>query len=130
MNNQEDSESPCTRPLESVIRLLGRQWTISLILLLGKWHESIRYSVIRDELTEESNDVISDSTLSRKLSELTNLGIVTRKSYDEIPPRVEYSLTNTGITLYDILNQIADWTREQCHNGMLNITKRKALTNK
>ena len=123
MNKQAPANQSCIRPLESVVRLLGRQWTIPLILKLGEYEDTIRYSEIRENLIEESNDVISDSTLSRKLSELTKLGIVNRKSYDEVPPRVEYGLTDTGITLFHTLHQIAEWTREQCHNGALRIPK-------
>jgi len=85
---------------------------------------TIRYSELREDLTKESSDAISDSTLSRKLSELTNLGIVSRKSYDEVPPRVEYGLTDAGMTLFHTLHQIAEWTREQCHNGVLRIPKK------
>ncbi len=108
------------------MRLLGRQWTIPLILMLGECENTTRYSEIRENLTKELSDVISDSTLSRKLSELTSLGIVSRKSYDEIPPRVEYGLTITGITLFHTLHQIAEWTREQCHNGSLHIPKKES----
>lgn len=106
------------------MRLLGRQWTIPLILMLGECVSTIRYSELREDLTKESSDAISDSTLSRKLSELTNLGIVSRKSYDEVPPRVEYGLTDAGMTLFHTLHQIAEWTREQCHNGVLRIPKK------
>ncbi len=125
MNKQAHSNLSCIRPLESVVRLLGRQWTIPLILKLGEHGNTIRYSGIRENLIEESNDVISDSTLSRKLSELTKLGVVSRESYDEVPPRVEYGLTDTGMTLFHTLHQIAEWTREQCHNGALRIPKKK-----
>jgi DNA-binding HxlR family transcriptional regulator len=124
MNKQAPANQTCIRPLESVVRILGRQWTIPLILKLGEHENTIRYSEIRENLIEESNDVISDSTLSRKLSELTNIGIVSRDSYDEVPPRVEYGLTDAGMTLFHTLHQIAEWTREQCHNGMLRIPRK------
>jgi DNA-binding HxlR family transcriptional regulator len=121
MNVQSDRNPSCIKPLVSVVQLLGRQWTIPLILTLGEEKKNIRYSEIREKLIIDTNDMISDSTLSRKLSELTKLGIVARRSFDEIPPRVEYSLTNAGITLFHTLHQIAEWTREQCHSGTLRI---------
>ena len=105
--------------------MLGRQWTIPLILFLGKQAEGIRYSEIRNNLCEESSNVIGDSSLSRKLTELTNLGIIDRKSYDEVPPRVEYGLTNIGMSLFHALEQLAEWTREQCHNGTLRIPRKE-----
>ena len=127
MNLKSDGNSSCTKPLENVVRLLGRQWTIPLIMILGECENTIRYSEVRENLTKESTDAISDSTLSRKLSELTNLGVVSRKSYDEVPPRVEYGLTDAGTTLFHTLHQMAEWTRKQCHNGMLRIPRKNAI---
>ncbi len=121
---QKHSNLPCIKPLEQVVRLLGRQWTVPLILFLGEQADGIRYSEIRNKLCEESSDIIGDSTLSRKLAELTKLGIIERKSYDEVPPRVEYGLTNIGTSLFHTLEQLAEWTRQQCHNGTLRVPKR------
>lgn len=120
---QKHSSPPCIKPLESIVQLLGRQWTVPLILFLGEQADSSRYSEIRKKLCEEPRDIISDSTLSRKLTELTNLGIIDRKSYDEVPPRVEYRLTNVGMSLFHTLEQLAKWTREQCHSGTLRVPK-------
>jgi DNA-binding HxlR family transcriptional regulator len=96
-------------------------------MVLGECEKTIRYSEVRESLTKESSDAISDSTLSRKLSELTNLGVVNRKSYDEVPPRVEYGLTDAGTTLFHTLHQMAEWARTQCHNGMLRIPRKNAI---
>ncbi|MFQ5832418.1 MAG: hypothetical protein ACE5H4_06940 [Candidatus Thorarchaeota archaeon] len=49
MNKTTYSNPPCIRPLESVVRLLGRHWTIPLILMLGEQGSTIRYSEIREK---------------------------------------------------------------------------------
>jgi len=113
----------CLRPLESVVRLLGRKWTILLILLLGRYDRNLRYSEIKAQLDRTNEREISDSTLSKKLFELCNLGLVTRRSYDEVPPHVEYELTETGLGLVEILNNLTEWSCEHCHNGGLKISK-------
>ncbi len=113
----------CLRPLECVVQLLGRQWTIPLVTMVGNNHDGLRYSMIRESLVDHLKRDISDSTLSRKLMELTDLGILVRKSFDEVPPRVEYELTEAGQGLFHILNEVGDWTREQCHAGTLRILK-------
>jgi DNA-binding HxlR family transcriptional regulator len=79
--------------------------------------------MIRESLVEHLNRDISDSTLSRKLMELTDLGVLVRKSFDEVPPRVEYELTEAGQGLFHILNEVGEWTRDQCHAGTLRIPK-------
>jgi DNA-binding HxlR family transcriptional regulator len=124
MKQQGEAVGPCLRPLESVVRLLSHQWTIPLILLSGRSESSLRYSDIRNGLVKQLHNGISDSTLSRTLSELTDLGILNRKSFDEVPPRVEYDLTDAGQGLFQILNELGEWTREQCHLGGLRIPNR------
>lgn len=111
----------CNRPLSNVIELLGRPWTIQLIVKLGLATSALRYSEIKKQLDEENDVEISDATLSRKLTELTSIGILLRQSFDESPPRVEYKLTQTGIQLCEKLCDLSSWAREECHSGGLNI---------
>ena len=113
----------CNRPLSNLIEILGRPWTIQLILTLGSVTSILRYSEIKKQLDEKNDVEISDATLSRKLTELTNIGILLRQSFDESPPSVEYRLTQTGIQLYEKLCDLSNWAREECHSGGLNITK-------
>ncbi len=125
MEQQCESIRSCLRPLERVIRLLGHQYTIPLILMSGVSNGALRYSSIRDELVRELNTAISDSTLSRTLSELVDLGILNRKSFDEVPPHVEYSLTDSGRDLFYILQSLGAWSRDQCHLGRLRVKARE-----
>ncbi|MCK4568288.1 MAG: helix-turn-helix transcriptional regulator, partial [Candidatus Thorarchaeota archaeon] len=113
----------CNRPLSNLIELLGRLWTIQLILTLGSAISVLRYSEIKKQLDGNNDIEISDATLSRKLTDLTNIGILLRQSFDESPPRVEYRLTQTGIQLYEKLCDLSNWAREECHSGGLHITK-------
>lgn len=64
-------------------------------------NSKLRYSEIRKELYN-----ITDAVLAAKLKDLIADGIVDRKSYDEIPPRVEYSLTEKGTSVVPILQSI------------------------
>ena len=52
---------------------------------------------------------ITDAVLASTLKDLVEDGIVERKSYDEIPPRVEYSLTEKGLSVIPILHSICKW---------------------
>lgn len=83
---------------------------------------------IRKQLIALSDREIGDSTLSKKLSELTELGLLSRKSFDEVPPRVEYALSDAGLALFMKLNDLGGWAREECHSGGLRIPQaRKPL---
>lgn len=65
---------------------------------------TLRYSELRREMSN-----ITDAVLAATLKELIANGMVERKSYDEIPPRVEYSLTENGASVVPILQSICQW---------------------
>ena len=65
---------------------------------------TLRYSELRKEMCN-----ITDAVLAAALKDLIADGIAQRKSYDEIPPRVEYSLTEKGKSVVPILQSICRW---------------------
>lgn len=67
--------------------------------------ETLRYSEIRKEMCN-----ITDAVLAATLKELIADKIVNRKSYDEIPPKVEYTLTEKGKSVVPILLSICKWS--------------------
>lgn len=84
--------------------------------------EKLRYSEIRREMYN-----ITDVVLAATLKDLTEDGIVDRKSYDEIPPKVEYSLTKKGKSVVPILQSICQWSdiflKEDSENEMIQCQK-------
>lgn len=66
---------------------------------------TLRYSEIRREMKN-----ITDAVLASTLKELIRDKLISRKSYDEIPPRVEYSLTEKGKSVVPILQSICSWS--------------------
>ena len=87
-------------PLEYGLELFGGKWKSRVICVLAAGRV-LRYSEIRREMVN-----ITDAVLAATLKELIVSGIVRRKSYDEIPPRVEYSLTDKGVSVVPILQSI------------------------
>ncbi|HSE29277.1 MAG TPA: helix-turn-helix domain-containing protein [Candidatus Saccharimonadales bacterium] len=81
--------------------IMGNKWTPFLILLLSKG--SHRFSTLQN-LTG-----ISPRTLSQRLDELEENAILTKTTYPEVPPRVEYALTQKGADLIPILKSMAAW---------------------
>ena len=70
--------------------ILGRKWSLLILWLLGKYGK-LRYNDISKKL-----DGVNPNTLSIRLDELEDSGLIIRQRFSEIPPRVEYSLTETG----------------------------------
>ncbi|MCR8843059.1 helix-turn-helix transcriptional regulator [Paenibacillus sp. SC116] len=86
---------------------------IVLDLISGKWKAHILYHLIRGPLrTSELKRLvtgISQKMLTEQLKELEQDGLVARKVYNEVPPRVEYSLAEHGESLKDMLKAVAEW---------------------
>ena len=91
-------------PLEYGLDIFGGKWKPRIICVLNE-KRVLRYSGIRKEMTN-----ITDAVLAAALKELIEDGLVERKSYDEIPPRVEYNLTEKGDSVVPILQSICAWS--------------------
>ena len=90
-------------PLEYGLSVFGGKWKARIICLLSDGTPK-RYSALMKELGN-----ITDAVLSARLRELTADGIVCRMAYPEVPPRVEYGLTDHGRSVLPILASIAHW---------------------
>ncbi len=108
-------------PLEYGLMLFGGKWKSRIICVLSA-QEKLRYSELRREMYN-----ITDAVLASTLKDLMEAGIIDRKSYDEIPPRVEYSLTQKGQSVVPILQSICEWSgifyKEEGENEMVQCQK-------
>lgn len=94
------------------VKNTGFNYTLSLIN--GKYKMTILYTIaqfglIRTNEMQRYIEDISFKTLSANLKELEQDGLIIRKEYPQIPPKVEYSLTEKGTTLIPILNAMCAW---------------------
>src|SRR6266852_3741034 len=97
MNNT----SNCS-PVQTTLDVIGGKWK-PLIL----WHlseKTLRFS----ELNRSING-ITQKMLTQQLRELEKDGLIARKVYPEVPPKVEYSMTEYGKTLHPVLESMCDW---------------------
>ena len=99
----DDGSPTCYCPLSGVVELLGRKYTMQIVCVVGA-HEPARFGVIEDHVPTAST-----STLSARLEALVDAGLLEREQHDEIPPRVEYSLTDDGRELQDRLEPLLEW---------------------
>ena len=90
-------------PLEHGLEIFGGKWKSRVICVLNL-KGVLRYSEIRKDMLD-----ITDAVLAATLKELSADGIVERRQYNEIPPKVEYFLTERGKSVIPILRSICKW---------------------
>jgi DNA-binding HxlR family transcriptional regulator len=103
-----DLDDPaCYCRLSDVMALLGRKYVMDIVCIVAV-HGTVRFGTLEAHLPDAST-----STLSTRLAELETEGLVHREQYDEIPPRVEYELTERGEELGERLRPLLEWVSEQ-----------------
>lgn len=89
-------------PVEMTLQLIGNKWKVLIIrdLLSG----TKRFNELMRSLSG-----ISQKVLTSNLRDMEKAGLVSRQIYAEVPPRVEYSLTETGTSLQPVLDSMISW---------------------
>lgn len=92
-------------PVEITMGLIGNKWKVLIVrdLLTG----TKRFGELKKSVTG-----ITQKVLTSNLRQMEATGLVKRKVYAEVPPRVEYSLTETGFSLKPILDSMVQWGNE------------------
>ena len=92
----------CLCPLDGIIDIISKKWALLIINEIGN-HKRIRYNNLMKELQG-----ITPKTLADILKELVKHGLVIREPFNEIPPRVDYTLTKDGESLRDAILLFCD----------------------
>lgn len=92
--------------LKKVIDIIGGKWKIMILCVIDK-NEIVRYGDLKRSVFG-----ITNTMLAQSLKELERDGLVKRKQYDEMPVRVEYSLTQKVKTLIPILLELKKWGKD------------------
>ena len=90
-------------PFDYTLSIIGGKWRMKIMYGLAGG-KVMRYGELKREITG-----ITHKVLSSQLSELECSGVVKREEYQQIPPKVEYSLTARGNTLMPILEEMCKW---------------------
>lgn len=92
-------------PIETTLKMLGCKWKVLIIreLLIG----TKRFGELKKAVTG-----ITQKVLTSKLREMEELGLLERKIYPQIPPKVEYTLTDIGYSLRPVLESLKDWGKD------------------
>ena len=93
-------------PVRNILDRFGDKWSF-LILLILKQEEVLRFNQLHKMIGS-----ISQKVLSTTLKKLEADGLVIRKIYPEVPPRVEYRLTSRSLTLIPHIQELVNWANE------------------
>ncbi|WP_127716102.1 helix-turn-helix domain-containing protein [Halobacteriovorax sp. HLS] len=89
-------------PITKALSVIGGKWKVIVLYILRE--KTLRFGEIKKSIPK-----ITQKMLTQQLRELERDGLVTRKVYPEIPPKVEYSPTELAKELSPILDQLCDW---------------------
>jgi DNA-binding HxlR family transcriptional regulator len=98
--NEAFLENRCV--LNKVLKIASQRWTAEILLLAES--EPVRYSHLKSQL-----EGVSDMALSRGLNELMAVGLLQKAVFPEVPVRVEYGLTEAGLTFVALLHDLCKW---------------------
>ena len=98
-------------PVETTLMLIGDKWKVLILReLMGGTR---RFGQLK-----KSIGTVSQKVLTAQLRDMEATGLLTRKVYAQVPPKVEYTLTDTGYSLKPILDSMVAWGRDyQQKNG-------------
>lgn len=93
--------------IDVTLAVVGGKWKASIL-----WHlaqQTMRFSDLQRQFSDTTRKM-----LTQQLRELETDGLVHREVYPQVPPKVEYSLTDKGRSIYPILEQMCVWGKEFC----------------
>ena len=90
-------------PFAYAMSLIGGKWKMHILFWLWK-KEVLRYSELKRTVGK-----ITHKMLSTQLKELEADGLIVRREYPQVPPKVEYSMSERGLTLMPVLQSLCDW---------------------
>ena len=93
-------------PIRHVIDKFGDKWSLLVLYHLNQYG-TIRFNDLRRDMAD-----CSQKMLSQTLKRLEQIGLIDRKVYPEVPPRVEYSLTERGHSLMPHVSGLIGWAAE------------------
>jgi DNA-binding HxlR family transcriptional regulator len=113
--NKNELHPDC--PIRNILNRISDKWTL-LVLYTLNGRGPMRFKELSSEL-----DDISQKMLVTTLRTLETDGFITRRVYAEVPPRVEYELTERAESLFPIIDNLIKWAKEHMDEILLDRTK-------
>ncbi|MEW6035485.1 MAG: helix-turn-helix domain-containing protein [Candidatus Micrarchaeota archaeon] len=89
-------------PVEATLKVVGGKWKTVILFHLDA--KTMRFSELRRSIPD-----VTEKMLAQQLKELEGDGIISRRVYPQVPPKVEYAMTKYGMTLKPVIAAMAEW---------------------
>lgn len=109
------------KPFAYAISLIDGKWKMHILFWLWKT-DVLRYSELKKAL-----ESVTHKMLSTQLKELESDGLVLRTEYPQVPPKVEYRLTEKGLSLMPVLEALCNWGHEHIDEHDSKITNKPSV---
>jgi DNA-binding HxlR family transcriptional regulator len=116
----EESDAPAICPASRAIELVAHKWTIHILFALHQAGGPIRFRKLQVAVKP-----ITQKELTKRLRDLERAGMVDRQVFAEVPPRVEYRLTELGSSLIPALTGLHDWAER--YGAVVDRNQRRVL---
>lgn len=103
-------------PVANVQKIIRGKWTMVIIYFLSQ-NQVLRFSELKRKIPQ-----VTEANLTKELRTLESFGLIHREVYCEVPPKVEYSLTDIGIKIVPVLEELEKWALEYETNWIKNTT--------
>lgn len=94
-------------PIRNVLARMSDKWSMLVLLTLHEASKPLRFNALQRAIPD-----ISQKVLTTTLRNLQSDGMILRQAYAEVPPRVEYSLTNRGESFIPHITSLVEWAEE------------------
>ena len=94
-------------PIRHVLSRISSKWTLLVLYTLNTHSHTMRFGELRRAIPD-----VSQKMLTNTLRTLEEDGLISRKVYAEVPPRVEYSLTERGLSLIPYMDALIRWAKD------------------
>lgn len=111
MNGSNETPKVNIRPFAYAISMIDGKWKMHILFWLWQ-HEPLRYSELKRALGK-----VTHKMLSNQLKELEADGLIIRREYPQVPPKVEYSLSDKGKSMMPILSAFCKWGHQNIPDG-------------
>lgn len=120
LRKEENNTAAEKCPIRNIVSRIGNKWSLLVMLTIAD-HEVLRFNELLRLIPDVSSRVLSGTLRTLEADDL-----ISRKVYPVVPPKVEYRLTDTGLSLIPIVNQLTLWARANMDKIMAH---RQAYTN-
>lgn len=104
-----DGQPLCARMISATLDLIANKWAVPIILTLARVRAASAEGTLRFSELSRAIPLITQKELTKQLRALETAGLVGRRVHAAVPPKVEYWLTDLGLSLRPVLDELGKW---------------------